>query len=80
MFIPIIPVIFSRGYQKLSDAPCAYTTLREPLEKRFTCPIIVTTVYTDENNVEHKSKSVIPPINPSYNLEHLYKDWRKECL
>lgn len=73
MFTPIF------SYQKLSDAPSVYSTLREALKKRITCPLIVTTVYTDENGVEYKSKSVIPPINPSYNLEHLYKDY-KECL
>lgn len=57
--------------QKPSEAVSIFMTFRMPLKPRITCPLIWTTIYTDEKGVKHESKKQYEPVNPSYNLEHL---------
>lgn len=62
-------IFVSDNYQKRSECCSICSKLRYQLPKRITCPLILTTSYTDENGREHKSEAIIKPKDPSYNLE-----------
>ena len=62
-------IFVSDSYQKLSECCSICSKLRYRVPKRITCPLTLTTMYTDENGREHKSETIIKPKDTSYNLE-----------